>query len=212
MKLGEFKLEALKLMFVELGYNENYDTNELIERIAYNENYRDYMYNMPGAINRCFSILEEKRVLPTKRKELIRQETGSNGVLRFDLDLIEDFFDIDRVVYDNDNGEYVGSCDYQREGNVIILPPIGEEERYTVLYKPRLQRITSKTDNGMDVPIPDHIAAYVPYFIKGDLYRDDEPNEASEARNWFEAAIESTLESRANKVNGVQNTYSQTEM
>lgn len=209
MKLGEIELEALKLMFVEIGYNN--DTNQL-EKLALNENYQDYIYNMPGAINRCFSILEEKRVLPTKRLDLSRDDMGNKGVLRYDLGKIKDFFDIDRIVYENDNGEYVASCDYQRAGNEIVLPPINVEERYTILYKPRLERITSSTKYDYDLPVPDHIAAHIPYFIKGDLYRDDEPNEASEARNWFEAAIESTLESRANKINGVQTTYSQTEM
>ncbi|MBQ8399329.1 MAG: hypothetical protein IJX08_05090, partial [Clostridia bacterium] len=37
---------------------------------------------------------------------------------------------------------------------------------------------------------PDDIACHIPCFIKGDLYRDDEPDEAGEARNFFEAAME----------------------
>ncbi len=41
--------------------------------------------------------------------------------------------------------------------------------------------------------LPDKIAAYIPYFIKGDIYRNDEPNEASEARNWYEQGMETIL-------------------
>ena len=59
--------------------------------------------------------------------------------------------------------------------------------------------------------IPENIASSIPYFIKGDLYRDDEPNEASEARNWFEAAIEEILLKKISKANKVKSVYSQTE-
>lgn len=210
MKLGDIKIEAMKLMFV--NYNIDFQIEQL-EQLAQDENYGSYLVNMPGAINRCFSSLEEKGVLPVKPYVLSPSEALASGsFLRFDLaSLIDDFFDIERVVYENDNGEYIGDYEYRREGNVIVLANIGEGERYTVLYKPKLERITASTENTYEIPIPDNIASHIPYFIKGDLYRDDEPNEASEARNWYEAAMEGITESKVNKVNKVQSIYSQTE-
>ena len=95
---------------------------------------------------------------------------------------------------------------------MIVLSNIGAGEYYTVIYKPKLERITSITDDFVELPIPENIASHIPYFVKGDLYRDDEPNEASEARNWYEAAMEAILESKVNKVNKVQSIYSQTEI
>ena len=211
MKLGDIKIEAMKLMFV--NYNIDFQIEQL-EQLAQDENYGSYLVNMPGAINRCFSSLEEKGVLPIKACTLNPSQALSSGsFLRFDLaSLINDFFDIERIIYENDNGEYVGDYEYQREGNVIVLSNVGEGEFYTVLYKPKLQRITAYTDDNLELPIPDNIASHIPYFIKGDLYRDDEPNEASEARNWYEAAMESILDSKVNKVNKVQSTYSQMEI
>lgn len=211
MKLGDIKIEAMKLMFV--NYNIDFQIEQL-EQLAQDENYGSYLVNMPGAINRCFSSLEEKGVLPVKAYVLKPSEALAGGsFLRFDLGAtIKDFFDVERVVYENDNGEYVGDYEYRREGNVIVLANVGEGEYYTVLYKPKLERITALTDNNADLPIPDHIASHIPYFIKGDLYRDDEPNEASEARNWYESAMEAILETNVNKINKVRSVYSQTEM
>jgi hypothetical protein len=115
-------------------------------------------------------------------------------------------------VYENDNGDYVGDYEYRREGDVIVLDHIGEGESYKVVYKPKLKRITAYTDDMEELDIPENIASHIPYFVKGDLYRDDEPNEASEARNWYEAAMEAILESKVSKVNKVQSIFSQTEI
>lgn len=210
MKLGDIKIEALKLMFVD--YNIECQIEHL-EQLAQEENYGSYLVNMPGAINRCFSSLEEKGVLPVKTYNLKSSEALANGAFfRFDLSHIKDFFEIDRVVYENDKGEYFGNYEYQREGNIIVLPNIRGGESYNILYKPKLERITDATENTYELPIPDNIASNIPYFIKGDLYRDDEPNEASEARNWYEAAMDAITESKINKVNKVQSVYSQTEI
>ena len=211
MKLGDIKAEALRVMFV--NGSTDIAADNLVDYIG-DDTYGYYLVNMPGAINRCFSSLEEKGVLPVKTYALNPSEALASGsFLRFDLaSLIDDFFDIERVVYENDNEEYIGDYEYRREGSVIVLANIGEGERYTVLYKPKLERITASTENTYEIPIPDNIASHIPYFIKGDLYRDDEPNEASEARNWYEAAMEGITESKVNKVNRVQSIYSQTEI
>ena len=64
----------------------------------------------------------------------------------------------------------------------------------------------------MELDIPNGIAEQIPYFIKGDLYRDDEPNEASEARNWFEAAMDAIITGRTNRTGRVCTKYSLAEM
>lgn len=180
MKLGEIKIEALKLMFA-LG-NEDVSVSDLDRYMKTDEAYSDYLNNMPGAINRCFALIEERRVLPLKGFTL-----GDGG--RYDLDaLIPDFFDIERIVYER-GGEYDGNCGYLREGNTIIIKEYDAHGEYRLLYRPRLERITSLTNEEKVLDIPDGIACYIPYFIKGDLFRVDEPDEAAEARNWFEAAM-----------------------
>lgn len=211
MKLGEVKIEALKLMFANTG---NDIIAEELDSYMLDETYKDYLVNMPGAINRCFSNLEDKRVLPIKSYTLSVGEgfpSGTNGNVRFYLDsIISDIYDIERLVYEKDN-EYIGDYEFRREGRAIVIMDFDREASYIVLYRPRLPRITSTTNNAMVLPIPENIATNIAYYIKGDLYRDDEPNEASEARNWYEAAIEQILEGEENKTNKVQSIYSQTE-
>jgi hypothetical protein len=210
MKLGDIKIESLKLMFV--NYNTDIAITDL-ESYMQEENYASYLVNMTGAINRCFSSIESKGVLPSKAKVLKATDGLASGAfIRFDLsELIDDFYAIDRVVYENDNGEYDGDCDYRLEENTLVLKKFDDDESYTVLYKPSITRVTSLTDNSSELDIPENIASQIPYYVKGDLYRDDEPNEASEARNWYEAAMESILSSRVSRINAVKNVYKQTE-
>jgi hypothetical protein len=210
MKLGDIKIESLKLMFANTGADIQIDE---LETYYQDETYTDSLVNMTGAINRCFSSIESKDVLPSKVRLLKTSEGRANGAfVRFDLSaLIDDYCAIDRVVYENDYGEYDGDCDYRLEGDVLVLKQIDDDERYTVLYKPSITRVTSLTNDNIEIDIPENIVSQIPYYVKGDLYRDDEPNEASEARNWYEAAMESILSSRVSKANSVKNIYSQTE-
>lgn len=212
MKYGDIKLETLKLMFINEG---NDLTIEDFEAYEQDDTYKNYLVNMPGSINRCFSELESKGVLPSKSRTLsISEGVVSGAYIRFNLSqIIDDFFDIDRIVSESSCGEYNGDCDYQREGDTVVLDRYSEDDDivYTILYRPSVKRINSFTDNEEELQIPENIASIIPYFVKGDLYRDDEPNEASEARNWFESAIEEMLIKRANKTNKVKTVYSQTE-
>lgn len=208
MKLGDIKVESLKIMFAST--HTDLSISELDNALR-DENYGSYLVNMPGAINRCFSVLEEKRVLPIKSYTLTASEgLASGSFIRFDLsEIIEDFCDIDRLVCEEEES-YNGNAEFRMEGNVLVLP-LFDDKVYTVLYYPTIPRITSETDNNEELDIPDKIAAHIPYFVKGDLYRDDEPNEANEARNWFEAAMEQVLATKQSYSGKVFNKYSQTE-
>lgn len=179
MKLGEVKIEALKLMFA--NGKEDITISELADA-ELGEKYGDYLINMPGAINRCFSILEEKRVLPSRLFVL-----GDGG--RYNLsELIADFFDVERIVYEGRRG-YNVNCEYFREGDAVIIPDYRPDGEYRILYKPSIKRVTDITSNDAELDIPERIACYIPYFIKSELFRVDEPDEAAEARNFFEAAL-----------------------
>ena len=211
MKLGEIKIEALKLMFA--NYNTDIDIDKIID-LYDDENYGYYLVNMNGSINRCFSALEEKLVLPSKNFVLNKTLAEvSCGKMRFNLDeILTDYFAIDRVIYENEYGEYNGNINFEMEGNVLVLPEIGARESYRLLYKPSLERVSADTEEDTELNIPNSIATHIPYFIKGDLYRDDEPNEASEARNWFEQAMTELHSKQDTNMNRVDTIFSQTEM
>ncbi|MBQ7846915.1 MAG: hypothetical protein IJ344_01390 [Clostridia bacterium] len=190
MKLGEIKIEALKLMFA--GYGDELTVDNLEDYLT-DENYKNYLVNMPGAINRCFSVLEHKKVIPVRSAPLsMEQAEEVHGRLRFDLkEQIKDFHALERVVIDGNYG-YESAQAYSMEAGVLVLSAeeIEDDAVIRVLYRPKLARLTFASGDHADIDLPDDIACHIPCFIKGDLYRDDEPDEAGEARNFFEAAME----------------------
>lgn len=183
MLLGEIKLESLRLMFV--NYDNDININDIPELIK-DENYASYLNNMAGSINRCFSDIEEKLILPTKVITLTDSNLNDK-YFSFDLGTIPDFFEISSII--KDGKVYESNCNYVLEGNILLLDKAISGNEYRLIYYPRLDRVTSSTTDTTELEIPNSIACLIPYFIKGDLYRDDEPNEASEARNWFEQQI-----------------------
>ncbi len=205
MKLGDIKIEALKLMFVD--FVTDYGAED-ITSLSTDETCKDYLANMPGAINRCFADLERRGAVPTR--SLTLGEEGRSvrfGNVRYELRAIApDYQRIERVVKEYADGRYNGSYEYRLEGGTLILaaPNIrtyteegvekSEEcEIYTLIYRPALPRITRDTNDEEEIALPDSIANLIPYYVKGDLYRMDEPDEASEARSWYEGALAEML-------------------
>ena len=209
MKLGDIKAEALKLMFVSYGEDI---TAEGLNDLGGIESFRAYLVNMNGSINRCFADIERRRILPVKSIQL-KSEDGDliNGRMQFDLSSTQDFFDIDRLIFDGAES-YDGDHSYIREGDRIIICDFDENANYRILYYPTIRRIDEGFSNTEDVPIPNAIAVNIPYFVKGDLYREDEPNEASEARNWYEEAMESIENNKGNRFTHIDSRYAQVKL
>ena len=100
------------------------------------------------------------------------------------------------------------------EDRLVIMVTHNAEiaEKYsTRIVELRDGRITNDTDNELELDIPNSIASQIPLFIKGDIYREDEPNEASEARNWFESAMNELHKNKTTNIGRVKKIFSQTE-
>ena len=188
MTYGEIKIEALKLMYVR--ENTDFVVSQL-DILREDEDINVYLCNMPGSINRCLSYIESRGVLPRKTHTLVLSEAKEGELVRRDLKKeIPDYYDIDRLICEC-NGRYIGDCDYRMEGDVLVLA-YDEDMTYTVEYKPKCRRVSvtnEETRDDCEIDVPDDIAALIPFYIKSELYRDDEPAEAGEARNWFEQSI-----------------------
>lgn len=182
MTLGEIKAEALRLMGMDVEVNA-----ENVRDFEYDENYGILVTGMPGALNRCFADIERKGILPLQRKKL-EPTAGRGRCYRFSIkDLAGDPV---RLIAETDHA-YDGDHPFQREGADTLLILDGDADAsYTLLYRPRIKRVSATDDDSKDLNLPEAIAAAIPYYLKGDLYRHDEPGEASEARNWYEAALE----------------------
>ena len=198
MKLGTIKIEALKLMFANnddeltIDNHDNNDPNGTapldLNEIAADPQYRDYLNNINGSINRCFSILEARKVLPTKRALLIESAEQNEYGKEIDLLTISDLDDIQRVTARNRNG-YATAIDYDTEADTMILPFVRAGDTVALIYYPRLARITQTADNNEELPIPDKIATLIPYYVKYDLFREDDATEANAALRRFEESL-----------------------
>lgn len=188
MTLGEIKMQTLRLMFVQAA--DDYTADE-ISQLERDEECKDYIANMPGAINRCLANLESRDVLPIKRAVLSKYSGEVyGGSVRYTLSqILPELFKVERIVWESERGGYSGSVSYAREGDTLVLREIEDKERYIILYRPRVARVNAFTDNSTVLDIPDHIAALIPYFVKSELYRIDEPDEAQEARNLYETGL-----------------------
>ncbi|MBQ8357091.1 MAG: hypothetical protein IJX39_04710 [Clostridia bacterium] len=184
MTLGDIKAQALQLM----GFEEYVD-GENIELYEDDDNWGPLIRPMWHAVNRCFADLETKRVLPLKRAALVDGK-GRGSWRTFYYGDVSDLFEVVRVVVENDS--------YVDDDHPFLLDEVGYLRimdfdvgaDYAVLYRPRLKPLTSISGNDTVIPLPEVLAAAVPYFVKSEVYRVDEPDEAGEARNLYEAAVE----------------------
>lgn len=64
-----------------------------------------------------------------------------------------------------------------------------EEETFSIEYTPIVPLITVSSDDNLEIDIPETLARIIPYYVKADLYEQDEPELAATARNIFESAL-----------------------
>lgn len=188
MKLGEIKLEALKIM------NINNDSLLLIENmdaILGEKRYAKYLNNMFNCINKAIDVINHRKILPQNRIELsellVKQGAINN---RFDVSNIIDFLSVSRIVYEDDKS-YRERIPYEREGNLLVVSNNYHPEYLAMVYDTKIDNITEELGNEDDIPgLSDELARLIPYFIKFELYQEDEPDLALNAKNTFEQGIE----------------------
>lgn len=204
MTIGEIKIQALKLMFVT--YSDDLSVQGLVD-LEGQEQYRPYLVNMNGAIDRCLADIERRCILPVKVLELKAEGEPREGYMTRINITASDFYEVERISKES-LYEYDGNHAFSREGNTLLFPNFDTDAVYRMMYYPRIPRTASRFDTD-DIGLPEEIAAAVPYYVKGDLFREDEPNEASEARNWYEAAMQSVQRPVANRATRVSTRFSQ---
>lgn len=60
------------------------------------------------------------------------------------------------------------------------------------------QRLTKDTDDETVLQIDEELSELIPYFIKGELYEEDNPQQASIAKNYFEDTVDDYLSTKIN--------------
>lgn len=189
MKVGEIKLEALRIMNIN---NDAELTLENFDSIKTEARYSKYINNMTNSINRAIDYINHRKVLPIQRMPLssMVKSKGMN-TNKYPLQQIGDLISIDKVVYE-DEYQYIESVPYNMEGSDLVIKKRYDDNYLTLLYNPKMQLLDAYVDDddtiiGMD----DKFARIIPYFIKFDLYQEDEPDLALNAKATFEQELES---------------------
>jgi hypothetical protein len=185
MTVGEIKIAAIKLMADNL--DENIKASSLPD-LEQNPAYAARLVNMPEAINRALDRLALSGKLPKGSAELDDYIIMSGSLYtRYDLSAIDGFYSIDRVVYESGD-TYNGNCLYKKEGTELLLDNVAEGS-YRLIYNVMPKIVTEDTDDGDEIRVPGNIARLIPYFIKAELYEEDEPELADKARRIFESGL-----------------------
>lgn len=203
MTVGEIKIESLKLMEI----NGTDISTETLEDLYSNENYKEYLSRMPGDITRALHRFKTVGVIPEKSYcETIEE---NKNIARFDLsEKIEDFSKLNRVVVEGQN-TYCGNYPYTFEGKNVVLFNLRIGNMVTFIYDPKVPFVLTTTDDSMEIPIPDDLSSIIPYFVKADVFEQDEPELATQARNIFELMLAEYKKQEDNVSVSIDSVYKQ---
>ena len=198
MKLGELKIETLMLIFPSISIDVDTENDEelinTLNNLKSDSNFCDYLSAMTGAINRCFTNLEGKGVLPLFAAAFSHEAFEERGGM-----LCLDISDkkngkVDKVSFRNTYANS-DSINFSFEGdNILLIEDFGEGV-YTVTFERSIPRIKNTTGADYLVDLPDSITVLMPYFIKSEIMRTDDNEEASVARSLYEAGISEIVNS-----------------
>ena len=184
MTLRDIKMQALRLMHADVQIVRDSEVADL----EWDANYGPLYAGIVPAINRCYADLEGRQILPISRAELTGG-TGKGRWHRFSYAEIP-LSSIARLAVES--GAYIDDDHpflYEEEG-VLRVEDYDSAATYVLYYYPALPRVFETTSNDEAVPLPDALAAAVPWYVMSEIFRVDEPGEANDGRNHYEAAVE----------------------
>jgi len=191
MTLGEIKLQTLRLMFMDAEGDITLDNlPELYDSVEY----RGYLNGMNGSINRALARIERAGAMPLNRRKLERNE-GVEGryYTTYNLaNIIPDYSRLDRVISEI-GYSYNGNYPYRLEGDVLILPNNRNLQNIYLIYVKKVPWVSESTRDDTELDMPDYLSSILPYYIKADLWEEEEPELANHARNIFEKALEESV-------------------
>lgn len=202
MKLWEIKAQALRLMFadtdIEFSFDE-FENNSIYE----NANTREKLVRMNDSIRRAIDLYYHyhgEEILTMNSPLLVvekNEETGEYIQYFLETPLI-DVLRIDLLRKDNIGGdnfilnEFMQNVSFIRQGDKCVLEKfVVEPERFVlrIWYKQKRysipEMVEELTFDILDAQIPEEIQRKIPFYIKGELYEEDEADVAQSAKNEY---------------------------
>lgn len=213
MKLWEIKAQALRLMFADTDIQFSYDEFEN-GSIYDNANTRNKLIRMNDSIARAIELYYQYVGQKTKRDTTV-------GLYKED-EIFENFFvyatkpsriDVNENLEKNISKENNIPFFYDEDNQEVYLEKdytfLGEDITFTVYYKkPKLNfqynvQYSDLTSDLNAFEIPENVQLMIPYYIKGELYEEDEYAIAQAAKNTylqFVVSLESNFNHMQSKV------------
>lgn len=202
MTLADLKVQSLLL----LNINDIKISVENLEDVESDNNYKDLFSRMPAAIMRAMNRIKTAGVIPKKTYDAAAVEDNTN-IARYDLSTeISDFSKLVRVVVSGNNF-YCGNYPYTFEGINVVLFGLRKGWNVTFIYEPKMPFINIVSDNATEIPLPEELASIIPYFVKADIYEQDEPELSTQARNIFEGMLAAYVPQEENVEAFVESVY-----
>lgn len=95
---------------------------------------------------------------------------------------------IEELMSDDNYGDYLANMNGCINRAIVRLKSKGIE------YSG--ERLAVDASNDVELPIDEELSELIPYFIKGELYEEDNPQQASIARNYFEDTVDDYLSTK----------------
>lgn len=194
MKLWEIKAQALRLMFAD--YDMQFSEQEFAEQVVYNNyNTREKLIRMDDTINRAidtyYNIVGE-----TTKTKLVEINPDNTLILTEIIDDLSRPIRVDWLLFDNyEQLRYEkNNLDFYFEADVLSF--LGEtytdyieRSKFRIWYKEkrkRLPAVVAEMEFDLnDINIPIEVQQMIPYYIKGELYEEDEADVAAIARQRY---------------------------
>jgi hypothetical protein len=148
-------------------------------------------------------MLDEKTVTITP--------TEGDYYSTYDLSSIDDFYEISRVTYTDEYGYYYGSIDFQRESDTLILFHTDGEYHLVYYAEPPIIQDVTNTPDSTEVTFRNELLRIIPYYIKGELYEEDQPELAAQAMALFEQKLARTRRRTTNIQREIDDVYKMTD-
>ncbi len=177
MTLGEVRREALRLMFA--GYEDILEEMTFSE-LYQNERYQPYVMGIDMGVNRAVSYLSSQNLLPTVYRTGVAWRLPSGDV---GLDTGAFVPAVGKVSGVED--EEMDGVAFHTEGTTLVVPFSYEGRPLRVRYSPKWVRVDNMTPDDYELPLSDEVAALLPYWVKSELYEEENPSAARLARSYF---------------------------
>lgn len=183
MTIGQIKLEALMLMYPEIRLPADRDlASETITYLSEGSLYCDLIASMDQSITRALFYIELWGLTKTKR---VTSKISREEPFEYYLPLPSDAFLVNQVIARTSEGNV--SISFAILDNEICV--LEKASEYIIEYREKGILVDGATPPTTELSLASQVEVIIPYFIKGELYRES-PKEAQLCQERFFSALD----------------------